>query len=176
MVSLKGSQRADPERRLQELGIVLPNPPHPLGAYVEAVQAGDLLFLSGMLPVRDGKLQFVGRLGKELDESAGRDALRTATLNALSAAKAHVGSLDRVTRVVSVKVYLATYGDFYNQPIVADAASELLRDLFGEDRMSVRSVLGVSALPLGAPAMLEVIFEVNNQKAGSAAPALLQNR
>ena len=148
------------ERRLQDLGIVLPNAPQPLGAYVEAVQSASLLFLSGMLPVKDGKLQYVGRLGKELDASAGRDALRTATLNALSAAKAHVGSLDRVTRVVSIKVYLATHGDFYNQPIVADAASELFRDVFGEDKMSVRSVVGVATLPLGAPVMLEVVFEV----------------
>jgi enamine deaminase RidA (YjgF/YER057c/UK114 family) len=162
MVSPKGSQVASAERRLQDLAIVLPKAPHPLGAYVEAVQTGSLVFLSGMLPVKDGKLQFVGRLGKELAESAGQDALRTATLNALSAAKAHVGSLDRVTRVVSVKVYLATEGDFYNQPIVADAASELLRDVFGEEEMSVRSVLGVTALPLGAPVMLEVTFEVNN--------------
>jgi enamine deaminase RidA (YjgF/YER057c/UK114 family) len=162
MVSAKDWQPVSAERRLQDLRIVLPNAPHPLGAYVEAVQSGSLLFLSGMLPVRDGKLQFVGRLGKELDESAGRDALRTATLNALSAAKAHVGSLDRVTRVVSVKVYLATHGDFYNQPIVADAASELLRDVFGEDKMSVRSVLGLTALPLGAPVMLELTFEVGN--------------
>ena len=113
-----------------------------------------------MLPVKDGKLQYVGRIGEELDESAGRDALRTATLNALSAAKTHIGSLDRVTRVVSVKAYLATDGDFYNRPIVADAASELLRDVFGEDKMSVRSVLGVTALPLRAPVMLEVTFEV----------------
>ena len=83
---------------------------------------------------------------KELDESAGRDALRTATLNALSAAKAHIGSLDRVTRVVSVKVYLATHGDFYNQPIVADAASELPRDVFGEDK-EVRAVrIGIGCL------------------------------
>jgi enamine deaminase RidA (YjgF/YER057c/UK114 family) len=163
MVSPKGPQPASAERRLLDLGIALPNPPHPLGAYVETVQSGSLLFLSGMLPVKDGKLQFVGRLGKELDESVGRDALRTATLNALSAAKAQVGSLDRVTRVVSVKVYLATEGDFYNQPIVADAASELLRDLFGEDRISVRSVLGVSALPLGAPVMLEVTFQVETR-------------
>jgi enamine deaminase RidA (YjgF/YER057c/UK114 family) len=162
MVSPKGSQPASAERRLQDRGIVLPTAPHPLGAYVEAVQSGRLLFLSGMLPIKNGKLQFAGRLGKELDESTGRDALRTATLNALSAAKAHVGSLDRVTRVVSVRVYLATHGDFYNQPIVADAASELFRDVFGEDKMSVRSVLGVTALPLGAPVMLEVMFEVNN--------------
>ena len=141
---------------------MLPNAPRPLGAYVESVQSGNLLFLSGMLPVKNGKLQYVGRLRKEFDESAGRDALRIATLNALSAAKAHIGSLDRVMRVVSVKVYLATDGDFYNQPIVADAASELLRDVFGDNKMSVRSVLGVNVLPLGAPVMLEVTFEVNN--------------
>jgi enamine deaminase RidA (YjgF/YER057c/UK114 family) len=162
MVSPKGSQLASAEQRLQDLGIVLPNAPHPLGAYVEAALSGRLLFLSGMLPTKDGGPQYVGRLGKDLDESAGQDALRTATLNALSAAKAHLGSLDRVTRVVSVKVYLATHGDFYNQPIVADASSELLRDVFGADKMSVRSVLGVTALPLGVPVMLEVTFEVNN--------------
>ena len=167
MVSPKSSQPVSAEQQLKDLGIVLPNAPRPLGAYVEAVQSGNLLFLSGMLPVKDGKLQYVGRIGKELDESAGRDALRTATLNALSAAKTHIGSLDRVTRVVSVKAYLATHGDFYNQPIVADAASELLRDVFGEDKMSVRSVLGVTALPLGAPVMLEVTFEVENKEGGS---------
>jgi enamine deaminase RidA (YjgF/YER057c/UK114 family) len=162
MVSPPNSQYASAERRLQELRIVLPNAPHPLGAYVEAVQTGSLLFLSGMLPVKDGKLQYGWRLGKELDESAGQDALRTATLNALSAAKAHIGPLDRVSKVVRVGVYLATFGDFYNQPIVADAASELLRDVFGEGKTSVRSVFGVASLPLGAPVMLEVTFEVGN--------------
>jgi enamine deaminase RidA (YjgF/YER057c/UK114 family) len=162
MVRPKGLQPDSAERRLQDRRIVLPHAPHPLGAYVEAVQSGRLLFFSGMLPMKNGKLEFAGQLGKELDESTGRDALRTATLNALSAAKALIGSLDHVTRVVSVRVYLAIHGDFYNQPIVADAASELLRDVFGEDKMSVRSVLGVTALPLGAPVMLDVIFEVNN--------------
>ena len=103
MVNPKSSQPVSAERRLLDLGIVLPDPPHPLGAYVEAVQSGSLLFLSGMLPIKDGKPQYAGRLGKELDAGAGRDALRTATLNALSAAKAHVGSLDCVTMVVSVK-------------------------------------------------------------------------
>ena len=161
-MSTGSSQPVLAEQQLKELGVVLPDAPHPLGAYVEAVQSSNLLFLSGMLPVKDGKLQFVGRLGKGLDESAGREALRAATLNALAAAKAHLGSLDRVTRVVSMKVYLATDGDFYNQPAVADAASELLRRVFGEDKMSVRSVLGVTALPLGAPVMFEVMFEINN--------------
>ena len=139
---------------------MLPNAPHPLGAYVEAVQSGSLLFLSGMLPIKDGRPQYVGRLGKELDADAGRDALRTATLNALSAARERIGSLDRVSKVIRVGVYLATSGDFYNQPVVADAGSELLRDVFGEDKMSVRSVIGVASLPLGLPVMLEVTFEV----------------
>jgi enamine deaminase RidA (YjgF/YER057c/UK114 family) len=161
MVSPSSSQPGSAEQRLRDLGIVLPKAPHPLGAYVEAVQSGSLLFLSGTLPVKDGKLQYVGRLGKELDEDAGRDALRTATLNALSVVKEHLGSLDHVTKVVGVRVYLATFGDFYNHAIVADGASELLRDVFGEDKMSVRSVLGVTSLPLGAPVILEVTFEVN---------------
>ena len=162
MVNPKSSQPVSAERRLLDLGIVLPDPPHPLGAYVEAVQSGSLLFLSGMLPIKDGKPQYAGRLGKELDADAGRDALRTATLNALSAAKQHLGSLDRVSKVVRVGVYLATSGDFYDQPIVADAASELLRDVFGEGKTSVRSVFGVASLPLGVPVMLEVTFEVND--------------
>jgi enamine deaminase RidA (YjgF/YER057c/UK114 family) len=162
MVSAKSSQVVSAERWLHDLGIVLPNAPQPLGAYVEAVQSGSLLFLSGMLPIKDGKLQYVGRLGKEFNADTGRDALRTATLNALSAAKEYLGSLDRVSKIVRVGVYLATSGDFYNQPIVADAASELLRDVFGEDKMSVRSVVGVASLPLGAPVMLEVTFEVDH--------------
>ena len=160
MVAPNPPQPASAERRLQDLGITIPKPPHPLGAYVEAVQTGNLLFLSGTLPIKDGKPQYIGRLGKELDADAGRDALRTATLNALAIAREHLGSLDRVTRVVRVGVYLATFGDFYNLPIVADAASELLRDLFGEDKMSVRSVFGVATLPLGVPVILEVTFEV----------------
>ena len=151
----RGAPAAEPRDRA-------PHGSPPAWAYVEAVQTGSLLFLSGMLPVKDGNLQYVGRLGKELNEDAGRDALRTATLNALSVVKEHLGSLDRVTKVVGVRVYLATSGDFYNHPIVAEAASELLRDVFGEDKMSVRSVLGVTSLPLGAPVILEVTFEVNN--------------
>jgi len=158
---IPNSLQPSAELRLQTLGIVLPSVPHPLGAYVEAVQTGYLLFLSGMLPIKDGKLQYVGRLGRELDADAGRDALRIATLNALSAAKEYLGSLDRISKVVRVVVSLATSGDFYNQPIVADAASELLRDVFGDSRMSVRSVFGIASLPLGAPVLLEVTFEVD---------------
>jgi enamine deaminase RidA (YjgF/YER057c/UK114 family) len=135
MVGPGGSHLVSAERRLRDLGIVLPNAPRPLGAYVETVQSGNLLFLSGTLPIKDGKPQYIGRLGKELDTESGRNALRTATLNALSAAKEHLGSLDRITRVIGVRVYMATSGDTdVNQPFVADAASELLRDVLEKIR------------------------------------------
>ena len=155
-----GSQPINAERRLQELGIQLTPPPVPFGAYVEAVQTGNLLFLSGMLPAVGHEPKFVGRLGKELDANAGRDAVRIATLNVLSATKQKLGSLDKVRRVVRLCVYLATHGDFFDQPKVADAASELFRDVFGEDKTSVRMVLGVASLPLGVPVAIEVILEV----------------
>jgi enamine deaminase RidA (YjgF/YER057c/UK114 family) len=160
MVSHKGSQAVSAERRLQELGIELTPAPTPFGAYVEAVQTGNLLFLSGMLPAVGHEPKFIGRLGKELSAEQGREATRVAALNVLSAARAHLGSLDRVTRVVRLGVYLATEGDFFAQPKVADAASELFRDVFGENKASVRQVFGVASLPLGMPVELEVIFEV----------------
>ena len=160
MVSGKGSQRANAERRLQQLGIELTPTPTPFGAYVEAVQTGYLLFLSGMLPAIGHEPKFVGPLGKELDAKAGREAVRVAALNVLSAARQKLGSLDKVTRVVRLCVYLATDGDFFDQPKVADAASVLFRDVFGEDKTSVRMVLGVASLPLGVPAAVEVILEV----------------
>ncbi|MBW8747613.1 MAG: RidA family protein [Acidobacteria bacterium] len=160
MVSPKGPQPATAERRLAELGIELPPAPRPLGAYVESVQAGDLLYLSGVLPVVGGAPRFTGRLGKELDIEQGREAARLAAVNVLSVAKDHLGSLDRVTRVVKLTVYMATEGEFIAHAKVADAASELLRDVFGEDKLPVRMVLGVASLPLGVPVVVEVLFEV----------------
>ena len=143
-----------------ELGIHLPDPPSPFGSYVEAVQTGNLLFLSGMLPVVDHEPKYVGRLGNELNAEAGRDAVRTAALSALAAARKQMGSLDRITRVVRLGVFMATSGDFFDQPHVADVASDLFRDIFGSDKLAVRLVIGVASLPLGMPIELEVIFEV----------------
>jgi enamine deaminase RidA (YjgF/YER057c/UK114 family) len=160
MVAPGGSQPGGAERRLLDLGIQLPTAPTPFGTYVEALQTGNLLFLTGMLPVVDHKPKYLGRLGKELDVEAGRDAVYTAALSALAAAKEHLGSLDRVTRVVRVGVFMATHGDFFDQPRVADAVSDLFRDIFGNDKLSARLVIGVASLPLGMPIELEVIFEV----------------
>jgi enamine deaminase RidA (YjgF/YER057c/UK114 family) len=157
---VKGSQSGSAERRLQELGIELPTAPSPFGSYVEALQTGSLLFLSGMLPVVDHKPKYVGRLGKELDVEAGRDAAYTAALSALAAARKHLGSLDKVTRVVRLGVFIATSGDFFDQPRVADGASDLFGKIFGSNKLAVRSVIGVASLPLGVPIELEVVLEV----------------
>ena len=159
-MSPKGSQPGGPERRLQDIGIQLPAAPQPLGTYVETLQTGNLLFLSGMLPVVDHKPKYRGRLGQELDAEAGRDAAYTAALNALAAAKEHLGSLDRVTRVVRLGVFMATFGDSLDMPRVADGASDLFRDVFGADKMAVRLVIGVASLPLAVPIELEIILQV----------------
>ena len=167
-MSAKVSQLVPAEKRLQDLGIKLSAAPTPFGTYVEVVQTGNLLFLSGMLPVVDHKLKYLGRLGKELDAEAGRDAARTAALSALAAAREYLGSLDRITRVIRLGVFISTWGDFFDQPKVADGASDLFRDIFGADKMAVRSVIGAASLPLGSPIGVEVILEVRrvNRSAG----------
>src|SRR5229473_8151430 len=127
-------ETADAEQRLKELGIDLPQPPKPLGAYVETLQTGNLLFLSGTLPVESGRPKYVGRIGDELSVEDGRCAARLAALNALALAREHLGSLDKVTRVVRLGVSLVTTPDFREHPKVADAASELLISVFGTNK------------------------------------------
>jgi len=148
------------EGRSKELGIELPQPPQPLGAYVEAVQTGNLLFLSGTLPVEAGKAKYVGRVGAELTVEEGAAATRLAALNSLALAREHLGSLDKVTKVVRLSVALVATPDFQAHPRVADGASELLVSIFGRERISTRAVLGVSSLPLGACVETEIVFEV----------------
>jgi enamine deaminase RidA (YjgF/YER057c/UK114 family) len=160
MVTREGSRPASAEQRMQALGITLPAPPEPFGAYVEAVQTGNLLFVSGMLPTEGRRAKFIGRVGAELDVAAGRQAAHLAALNVLAVARHHVGSLDNVTRIVRLGVSVATAGDVRDQPQVADAASELLQDIFERDKSPCRLVYGVASLPLGTPVELEVIFEV----------------
>ena len=150
------------EDRLGSLGIQLPDAPTPFGAYVPAVQTGNLLFLSGMLATSGHTATVVGVVGKDLDVKAGREAAYTAALNVLALAKKQLGSLDRVSRVVRLGVYVAATPDFKEHPKIADAASELLRDVFGDQTVSSRLVFGVASLPLGSPVELEVILEVKS--------------
>jgi enamine deaminase RidA (YjgF/YER057c/UK114 family) len=161
ILSGDGSRLAAAEQRLRQLGIELPAPPEPFGIYAEAVQTGNLLFLTGMLPTVGREAKFIGRVGVELDVEAGRAAARLAALNGLAVAKQHLGSLDKVTRIVRLGVAVATSGDVRDQPKVADGASELLQDVFGKDKEPSRLVYGVASLPLGVPVELELILEVS---------------
>jgi enamine deaminase RidA (YjgF/YER057c/UK114 family) len=151
---------ASAEGRLKELGIQLPSPPTPFGSYTEAVRTGNLLFLSGMLPTEGHAAKFVGRVGAEFDVETGRQAARLAALNGLAVARAYLGSLDKITRMVRLGVSLATTEDCRDHPKIADGASDLLQDIFGKDKNPSRLINGVASLPLGTPVALELIFEV----------------
>jgi enamine deaminase RidA (YjgF/YER057c/UK114 family) len=162
MVTEESSGPGSAEQRLKELGIELPAPPEPFGIYAEAVQTGNLLFLTGMLPTERRAAKFIGRVGAEVNVEAGRKAAGLAALNALAVARQHLGSLDKVTRIVRLGVSVATSGDVREQPRVADGASELLQSVFGKDKNPSRLVYGVASLPLGTPVELELIFEVSH--------------
>jgi enamine deaminase RidA (YjgF/YER057c/UK114 family) len=155
------SKVSSAEKRITELGINVPPVPQPLGAYTETVQSGRLLFVTGMIPTVAGKPQFTGTLGKDVDLLDGQKAARLAALNALAAARHHLGTLDRIVQVLKTEVYLVTTDDFVAiQPKIADGASQLLLDIFGDKGRSVRKIMGVSSIPMQVPVMVELLFEV----------------
>jgi enamine deaminase RidA (YjgF/YER057c/UK114 family) len=149
------------EQRLKAAAIQPPAAPKPLGAYVEAVQVGNLLFVSGALPLQGGVPKFIGRLGGELSIEDGRSAARLAALNALALVRQHLGSLDKVQRVAQLTVTLATTPDFQDHPKVADGASELFAEVFGADRVPTRTVSGVTSLPKGACVVVLITVALN---------------
>lgn len=159
-ITRDGLPPANAEWRLKELGINLPEPPQPFGTYVEAVRAGNLLFLSGMLPTEGRSAKFVGRVSEDLDVETARKAARLAALNGLAVAKAYLGSLDRVARIVRLGVSVATASEGRELAKIADGASQLLQNVFGRHRIPSRLVSGVASLPFGTPVALEMIFEV----------------
>jgi enamine deaminase RidA (YjgF/YER057c/UK114 family) len=149
-----------PLSRWRELGLVLPKSPTPLGAYVEASGTGSLLFLSGMLPVANGKLAIAGRLGENLSIEQGHEAARLAALNALAAAQEYLGDLDRLKKLLKLTVLMATTEQFVEHAAVGDGASNLFVKIFGPEAGHVRLVYGVQSLPIGAPVVVETIFEI----------------
>jgi enamine deaminase RidA (YjgF/YER057c/UK114 family) len=149
-----------PEERLAELGLRVPEVVPPVAAYQPTARTGTLVYTAGQLPMRDGALVAAGKLGGAVSEEQGYEAARQCALNALAAVKAEIGELSLVRRVVKVVVFVASEPDFTAQPKVANGASELLGEVFGEAGKHARSAVGVSVLPLDAAVEVELIVEV----------------
>ncbi len=150
-----------PEERLHELGLELPEPPPAVGNYVGAVRVGDILFVSGHGPFKDGQPTFIGKLGRELTIEEGQQSAQLVMLNMLASIKAEIGELDRVARVVKLLCLVNSDPEFGDQPKVANGASDLLVRIFGEERgRHARSAIGMGALPFGISVEIEGIFEL----------------
>jgi len=154
---------SSPEERLRELGIELPAAPAPIGSYVPAVRSGDLLYLSGMLPLREGKLKRTGRVGESLSLDEAQGEARQAVVSALSVVKAQIHTLEGVVRCVKLTGYVASAPDFTDQPKVLNTASDLLYEVLGDKGRHARSAVGVQVLPLNAPIEIELIFEISDK-------------
>lgn len=148
------------EARLRELGITLPSPPAAAGAYVPAVRTGNLLVLAGTLPIRDGKVTHAGKVGRDLDLAAAAEGARLCALNALANAKAALGSLDAVRRVVMVQGYVNGVDGFPDSPKVLNGCSEFLVDVFGEAGRHARAAVSVNGLPLNSAVEVQLTLEV----------------
>lgn len=148
------------EKRLEALGLRLPPTPKPQGSYVPAVRTGNLVFVAGQLPMRDGKLIHQGRVGHEVDMEQAQDAARICFLNALAALAFAGLALDKVTRVVRLGGFVQCADGFADQPKVINGASDLCRAVFGDVGAHARAAVGVNALPLNAAVELEALFEV----------------
>jgi enamine deaminase RidA (YjgF/YER057c/UK114 family) len=148
------------EAKLKELGLELPPTPRPAANYVGAVRTGNLLFISGHGPTKDGDFTYLGKVGKDLSVEAGYEAARLVALNCLASAKSALGDLDRITRVVKVLGMVNCTEDFGDQPKVINGASDLLVQLFGDSSRHARSAVGMQALPFGIAVEIEMIFEV----------------
>ncbi|MBD0315768.1 MAG: RidA family protein [Nitrospiraceae bacterium] len=148
------------DEKLAELGLTLPVPPKPVATYVPVVRVGDLLFLSGVLPSRDGQLLMTGKLGEALSIEQGMEAAKISVLNALAIVKSEVGSLDRIKRIVKMVGHIASAPGFTGQPEVLNGASDLLVALFGDNGRHARVAVGAAELPRRAPVEIELIVQV----------------
>ena len=148
------------EAQVTALGLVLPAPPKPVATYIPVVQTGNLLFLSGMIPLRDGTLTVAGKLGKDISVEQGYEAAKICVLNALAVIRQHLGTLDRVKQIVKLVGYVASAEGFVQQPAVINGASDLLVKIFGDAGRHARVAVGAAALPLNAPVEIELIVQV----------------
>ncbi len=149
-----------PDQRLAELGLTLPEVVPPVAAYVPAVRTGRYVYVSGQVPIVDGKLAATGKVGGEVGAAQAKEFARICGLNALAAAASLTGGLSAITRMVKLTGFVASAPGFTDQPQVINGASELLLEVFGDAGRHARSAVGVAELPLGAPVEVELIVEV----------------
>lgn len=148
------------EKRLEELGVQLPEAPSARGNYKPSMQIGDFVYTSGASCVIDGEIVYHGRLGTDLTIEEGYDAAKITALNLLSMLKAELGDLDRITQIVKLLGFVSSAPDFYDQPKVINGASDFLVEVFGEKGKHTRSALGTSVLPFNIPVEIEMIVKV----------------
>jgi enamine deaminase RidA (YjgF/YER057c/UK114 family) len=149
-----------PEQRLEEMGLSVPEVAKPVASYVPAVRSGNHVFTSGQLPMRQGQLITTGKVGGEVTAEEAVECARQCALNALAAVRAEIGELSNIKRIVKVVAFVASTPDFTGQPGVANGASELFGEVFGEIGQHARSAVGVPVLPLDAPVEVELVVEV----------------
>lgn len=149
-----------PEARLTALGITLPTPPRPVAAYIPFRRVGNLLFVSGQIPVREGTLIATGRVPSEVSLETARQCARQCVLNGLAIVREAAGSLDRVSQIVRLGVFVACEESFVEHPKVANGGSELLVEIFGDTGRHARAAVGSPSLPLGAPVEIEMMVEI----------------
>ncbi|QPC87679.1 RidA family protein [Mesorhizobium sp. NBSH29] len=147
------------ESRLAELGVTLPAAAAPAANYLPFMQSGNLLFTSGQLPMKDGKLSATGQLGRDVDVAAGQEAAKYCAINILAQAKAALGDLGKIKRVVRITVFVASSADFTEQHLVANGASDFLAAVLGDAGRHARAAVGVAALPLNAAVEIDAIIE-----------------
>lgn len=148
------------EKRLEALGIALPKPPKPVASYVPCVRTGDLLIVAGQVPIADGSLRATGTVPDQVSPDEAYACAKLCAINALAAAKAELGSLDRIRRVVRLGAFVACGADFTEHPSIANGASDFMHEVFGEAGKHARAAVGCASLPLGAPVEIEFTFEV----------------
>jgi enamine deaminase RidA (YjgF/YER057c/UK114 family) len=149
-----------PEERLAELGLAVPEVAKPLASYVPAVRSGQHVYTAGQLPLREGELITTGKVGGEVTEEQALECARQCGLNALAAVRAEIGELSAIKRIVKVVVFVASTPDFTGQPAIANGASDLFGEVFGDAGRHARSAVGVAALPRDAPVEVELVVEV----------------
>lgn len=149
--------------KLKELGVSLPKAPKPLAAYIPSKRVGDLIMTSGQLPMKDGELMYVGKLGMKFNEDDGKKAAELAIINALAVVSEQAGGIDNIDEVVKLTVFVNSAPDFGNQPEVANGASEFLVKVFGENGKHARSAVGVNVLPRDAAVELELIVKAKSK-------------